>query len=573
MRSLPGPVTILWDIENCPVPADVHPEDVASNIRMALQLHPVIKGVVTMFSAYGDFNIFPRKLREGCQRTGVNLIDVPNGKKDAADKAILVDMFLFALDNPPPSTILLISGDVDFAPALHKLGQRGYTVVLAIPARVGVSSALCNAGRFVWDWPSVARGEGLVPAKSFWTQAPDMTGYHVGLFSSDKSNLQNDEEAILYTGIRQNEYNIETDSNQMYQMLTEDLMRTSFATKEQELEFLKNVGSGAKASPIKFPAPVVNAQGTYLVNSSSSMERNQAANVLPATSTHLQTSSHPEYGQPNIMFNETNLGESSVAWVQPGDIQGLKRQLATLVNVYGGSLPLVRVPSEYHKAFGRPLYLAEYGSYKLVNLIKKMDDVLTIEGKRHKKFLCLRELANKCRRGKMNGNSANKDPTDMIWREEHMANSRKGKGIQEYKNPHDCNTIHNFEAYNTEANLAYYSDEGSDDDRGSDQDEEDGSRETIFQVEMDTREYLAESKLEIFKHELQELLVSHACKILLTSFLALYQQRYAKDLDFRLYGVKELEALVEKVKDVAVIREEQGTKRKYIVVNCFSDMN
>jgi hypothetical protein len=37
---------------------------------------------------------FPRKLREGCQRTGVNLIDVPNGRKDAADKAILVDLFL-----------------------------------------------------------------------------------------------------------------------------------------------------------------------------------------------------------------------------------------------------------------------------------------------------------------------------------------------------------------------------------------------------------------------------------------------------------------------------------------------
>ncbi|MCI22246.1 hypothetical protein A2U01_0043422, partial [Trifolium medium] len=54
-------------------------------------------------------------------------------------------MFLFALDNPPPSSIMLISGDVDFAPALHILGQRGYTIILVIPAGVGVSSALCNA--------------------------------------------------------------------------------------------------------------------------------------------------------------------------------------------------------------------------------------------------------------------------------------------------------------------------------------------------------------------------------------------------------------------------------------------
>ena len=95
--SLDGPVAILWDIENCPVPCDVRPEDVAGNIRMALQVHPVIKGAVMMFSAYGDFNAFPRRLREGCQRTGVKLIDVPNGRKDAADKAILVDIRLLCL--------------------------------------------------------------------------------------------------------------------------------------------------------------------------------------------------------------------------------------------------------------------------------------------------------------------------------------------------------------------------------------------------------------------------------------------------------------------------------------------
>ena len=62
----------------------MRPEDVAGNIRMALRVHPVIKGAVRMFSAYGDFNAFPRRLREGCQRTGVKLIDVPNGRKDAA---------------------------------------------------------------------------------------------------------------------------------------------------------------------------------------------------------------------------------------------------------------------------------------------------------------------------------------------------------------------------------------------------------------------------------------------------------------------------------------------------------
>ncbi|GAB4850587.1 hypothetical protein Ancab_029896 [Ancistrocladus abbreviatus] len=42
--SVEGPVAILWDIENCPVPSDVRPEDVAGNIRMALRVHPAING-------------------------------------------------------------------------------------------------------------------------------------------------------------------------------------------------------------------------------------------------------------------------------------------------------------------------------------------------------------------------------------------------------------------------------------------------------------------------------------------------------------------------------------------------
>ena len=77
-----------------------------------------------VFSAYGDFHLFPRRVRDGCHRTGVTLVDVPRGgcrRKEAADKALLADMLLFALEHPPPSCLLLISRDADFAPALHRL--------------------------------------------------------------------------------------------------------------------------------------------------------------------------------------------------------------------------------------------------------------------------------------------------------------------------------------------------------------------------------------------------------------------------------------------------------------------
>ncbi|KAG7030990.1 hypothetical protein SDJN02_05029, partial [Cucurbita argyrosperma subsp. argyrosperma] len=328
-RSSPdGPVAILWDIENCPVPSDVRPEDVAGNIRMALRVHPVIKGAVMMFSAYGDFNAFPRRLREGCQRTGVKLIDVPNGRKDAADKAILVDMFLFALDNPPPSSIMLISGDVDFAPALHILGQRGYNVILVIPSGVGVSSALCNAGKFVWDWPTVARGEGFALAPKVLTSrggAAEISGYLKGCHINDNPDCQNEDEAIIFRGISQNYYN-----SRDFSVVTQSL---SSSLRSQSLP------SGLNEVPT---GPV------------SCGDQNESA-----------------------------------WWPQTGDLNVLKGQLVKMLELSGGCLPLTKVRAEYQRVFGRPLYTSEPG-IKLVNLFKKMGDTLIVEGKGNKKSVYLR---------------------------------------------------------------------------------------------------------------------------------------------------------------------------------------
>ncbi|XP_068654581.1 uncharacterized protein [Aristolochia californica] len=336
IQTINGPLAIFWDFENCPIPSDVRAEDVAGNIRMALRVHPVIKGAVTTFSAYGDFNSFPRRLREGCQRTGVKLIDVPHGRKDAADKAILIDMFLFALDNPPPSSILLISGDVDFAPALHVLGQRGYSIILVIPTGMGVSSALSSAGRFVWDWPTVAHGEGFVPAKTLMSRGPDVIDNNL--------DPQNEEETFASNG--------NGECEQFAQMC---LFNSGQVSKD-------SLGcSLSEYSNNTFPVPC------FL---------NSRTQSLPSCL--------------NDVSGEQNEGQDQTLWAQPGDVQGLKGQMVRMLELSGGSLPLVRVPAEYNKMFGRPLYMLEYGECKLVNLMKKMSDVLTVEKKGKKKLVCLR---------------------------------------------------------------------------------------------------------------------------------------------------------------------------------------
>ncbi|GMH03893.1 hypothetical protein Nepgr_005732 [Nepenthes gracilis] len=486
--SSQGPVAILWDIENCPVPSDVRPEDVAGNIRMALRVHPVIKGVVTVFSAYGDFNSFSRRLREGCQRTGVKLIDVPNGRKDAADKAILVDMFLFALDNRPPSSVMLISGDVDFAPALHILGQRGYTVILVIPSGVGVSSALSNAGKFVWDWPSVARGEGFVPSTKP-LMAPrgglsDIAGYLIGCHISESAD-GNEEEAILYRGLSQGYYN----------------------SKD------------------------------FSILSPSLSEFNGSSVNLPWYTTTVRSQSLPSGLNEALAGCATsNDPNEYTRWVQPGNINGLKGQLVKLLKRFGGCLQLARVPAEYQKFFGRPLFMQEYGAFKLVNLLKKMSDAMAIDGEGPKKFVYLRN-------SKAGGPSA--PPLSILKKD------KKGKGVQ-------------GESFNMNAGVGS-SDEFSDDERVVTEEHNVRRAGDEYNLNAVARSATVNQELEHFKQELQDILVSYSCRILLSRFEEIYQQRYKKPLDYRRFGVDKLEELFDKVRDVAVLHEDPVDRKKFLV--------
>ncbi|XAR72905.1 hypothetical protein NMG60_11019702 [Bertholletia excelsa] len=464
-----GPVAILWDIENCPVPSDVHPEDVAINIRMALRVHPVINGAVTMFSAYGDFNSFPRRVREGCQRTGVKLVDVPNGRKDAADKAILVDMFLFALDNPPPSSIMLISGDVDFAPALHILGQRGYTVVLVIPSGKGVSSALSNAGRYVWDWPTVAHGEGFMqPLEAVIPPcggAAEIAGYQAGCHISDNPDGQRGEEAIVYRGTSQS-----------------------------------------------------NSKRDFLIMSRSSSEYNNTSITMPCGPSTLRSQSLPS-GLNEVPASSTAfVDQSDLLFVQPGDLNALKQQLVKLLELAGGWLPLNRIAPEYLKIFRRPLCISDYGAQKLVKLFKKMTDSMAVEGEGNKRIVYLRHL-------KPNPSA----PPLALTKKD-----KKGKGIQE----------ENIDVITG----GLSSDEFLE-----------GERAVGEHDETD------DQSLDQFKYELQEILVSYSCRIFLEFFEAIYQQRYKRPLNYRRFGVNELEELLDKVKDIVALHEEPESKRKFLV--------
>ncbi|XP_021768634.1 uncharacterized protein LOC110732953 isoform X3 [Chenopodium quinoa] len=146
--------SVWWDIENCQVPKGCDPHSIAQNITSAL-----IKldyGGSVSISAYGDTNRIPSSIQHALSSTGISLNHVPAGVKDASDKKILVDMLFWAVDNPAPANYLLISGDRDFANALHQLRMRRYNILLAQPFKA--SAALVAAAKSVWLWTSLVDG-------------------------------------------------------------------------------------------------------------------------------------------------------------------------------------------------------------------------------------------------------------------------------------------------------------------------------------------------------------------------------------------------------------------------------
>ncbi|KAH9922614.1 NYN domain-containing protein [Fomitopsis serialis] len=145
-------VVVFWDWENCPIP---EPKYSMARLSALRQLAHKFGRNVT-FRVYMDRAQLtaPRAtaMRSRLYSAGIELVDCPHdGLKEVVDKAITVDMFEYALDNPAPSTLMLISGDRGYAPMLSRLSLRGYTVVIITPvtAQAGLRLAQCHA---VYEW-------------------------------------------------------------------------------------------------------------------------------------------------------------------------------------------------------------------------------------------------------------------------------------------------------------------------------------------------------------------------------------------------------------------------------------
>lgn len=147
-------VSVWWDLENCTLPSSrPSGESIIRTLRQYLQN----LGRVGSCNAYFDLNQFSSiklgAFRSLLHSSGISLIDCPHNRgKDVVDKRIIVDICVWAWDNPPPATVILIVGDKDYVHLASILSMRGYHVILIAPPQAHECLQDAQAAE-VLTWP------------------------------------------------------------------------------------------------------------------------------------------------------------------------------------------------------------------------------------------------------------------------------------------------------------------------------------------------------------------------------------------------------------------------------------
>lgn len=147
--------TVLWDMENVGIPRGYTGAEAVRRIRAKIATVSAQDNVDVIRRIVVISNVFNIRitLRNELQANGVNLQHVETrGRKDAADKALIAEMCMTTLDQAPPSGIVLLSGDQDFAYPLARIRDLGYCTILIAPHRKACSPLLTSVPDIVWSF-------------------------------------------------------------------------------------------------------------------------------------------------------------------------------------------------------------------------------------------------------------------------------------------------------------------------------------------------------------------------------------------------------------------------------------
>ncbi|OQV17066.1 putative Meiosis arrest female protein 1-like protein [Hypsibius exemplaris] len=128
----PGPlVAFFWDIENCEVRPDKYKQAGMFVEFLRQKFGYGVRRREIGFTVVCDTTRTDQNLLRALNEAHITLIHVPNVAKNAADDKLRSEMRKYCQNNPPGSVLVLISGDINFAPELQAArDQHGLDVLI-----------------------------------------------------------------------------------------------------------------------------------------------------------------------------------------------------------------------------------------------------------------------------------------------------------------------------------------------------------------------------------------------------------------------------------------------------------
>jgi hypothetical protein len=135
IATFAGEVAVFWDLENIAIRSGSTATSTVKSLRYALSTFGVMHGSIYVYGARDMSSKGYETIRADLTANGCHLIDTPHdGKKEMADKMLIADVLLWAMDHPPPAKIVLLTGDEDMSYIMHRLRAKGFKIVLVLPS-------------------------------------------------------------------------------------------------------------------------------------------------------------------------------------------------------------------------------------------------------------------------------------------------------------------------------------------------------------------------------------------------------------------------------------------------------
>jgi len=173
--------TVYWDLETCPVPAELKGYQIVTSIKKFVsQSDSNLNGIY----AFGNINqtTLTLELQSELQQCGVEFHDTKSG----VGMALLIELLKFACDNIPPYKIVLMTGNGSLATAVETLTNRGYQVHLV--HTTDAPDTLTSRSTFNLEWKRFLSRYSPIGAHLY--TAP--TSASAELLSSTESSFRSD---------------------------------------------------------------------------------------------------------------------------------------------------------------------------------------------------------------------------------------------------------------------------------------------------------------------------------------------------------------------------------------------